>query len=161
MTTKIKDDTTEAQPETRAELEKTLAKLAAMDQAENEKKQAAEMQRIAAIHARKARLDELRSMWGAMAAAAAPWNIIHELAGKQIEDPGLLLGLICFAMVNPMRQDTNQNTWRDQLRAYIEGWQLGINPAKPELYELPEWVTLQAEYVAHEQAEEAKRQANR
>ena len=83
MTTKIKDEPTEAQPETRAELEKTLAKLAAMDQAENEKKQAAEMQRIAAIHARKARLDQLRQSWNSMEAAAMPWNIIHELAGKQ------------------------------------------------------------------------------
>lgn len=160
MTTK-QNETTEAQPETRAELEKTLAKLEALDRAENEKKQAAETQRIAAIHARKARLDELRSMWGAMAAAAAPWNIIHELAGKYIDDPRFMLGLICFAMVNPMRQDTNENTWRSQLRAYIEGRELGIDPAKPELGELPEWVTLQAEHVAHEQAEEAKRLANR
>ncbi len=160
MTTK-QNETTEAQPETRAELEKKIAQLDALDRAENEKKQAAEMQRIAAVHARKARLDQLRQSWGTMAAAAAPWNIIHELAGKQIEDPGLLLGLICFAMANPMRPDTNENTWRDQLRAYIEAWELGLNPAKPELGELPEWVTLQAEHVAWEQAEEAKRKANR
>jgi methionyl-tRNA synthetase len=145
---------------TKAELEKKIAELAALEQAEQKAEAAASMQAQARIQQRKGRIEQLGRAWNAIAAASMPWNIIHEMAGKRLQDPEFMLGLVCFAMVNPWQPNTNESTWRGQLSAYLEAWDLGIDPAKPELNTLKEWTTLQAEQVAYEQEEAARRQSN-
>lgn len=153
MATKIKNDMIEAQPNTRAELEKKIAELAEIDRAEQEAAAAAAMQAQAAIQAQEAERAHILECYAAMSAAAPMWNEVRALAGKHADDPRLILGLLCLSIVDP-------NNFKNHWRAYVEAWQLGMDPTAPDLAAVVKFADLDAAHNERAANKERERLAN-
>jgi hypothetical protein len=153
MTTKTKNETTEEALNTRAELEKRIAELAEIDRIEQEAKRAEAMQAEAAIQAQDRERAHILECWGAMNGAAAMWNEVRALAGKHADEPRLILGLLCLSIVD---QSNFANHWR----AYVEGWQLGMDPAAPDVAAVAKYAELDAAHKERAANKERERLAN-
>lgn len=153
MTTKTKNETTEEAPNTRAELEKKIAELAEIDRIEQEAKRAEAMQAEAAIQAQERERAHILECWGAMNGAAAMWNEVRALAGKHADDQRLILGLLCLSVVDA-------SNFKNHWRAYVEGWQLGMDPAAPDVAAVARYAELDAAHNERAANKERERLAN-
>jgi len=153
MTTKTKNETTEEAPNTRAELEKKIAELAEIDRIEQEAKRAEAMQAEAAIQAQDRERAHILECWGAMQGAAAMWNEVRALAGKHADDPRMILGLLCLSIVD-------ESNFKNHWRAYVEAWQLGMDPAAPDVLSVAKYKDLNDAHNERAANKERERLAN-
>ena len=156
MTTKTKNEPTVEQLTT-AELiavqEKAIAELAALVNQQQEAERAEAMQAEAAIQAQDRERAHILECWGAMNGAAAMWNEVRALAGKHADEPRLILGLLCLSIVD---QSNFANHWR----AYVEGWQLGMDPAAPDVLSVAKYKDLNDAHNERAANKERERLAN-
>lgn len=157
MTTKTKNEMIVEQLTT-AELiaaqEKAIAELDALVNQQQQAEAAAAMQAQAAIQAQEQERAHIQECYSAMSGAAPMWNEIRALAGKHADDPRLILGLLCLSIVDP-------NNFKNHWRAYVEAWQLGIDPSAPDLAAVAKYAELDAAHNEREANKERERQANR
>ena len=156
MTTKIKNDMTEVQPTTEELIAEQNKAIAARDELINQLQQAQAamaMQAQAAIQAQEQERAHILKCWEAMNGAAAMWNEVRALAGKHADDPRLVLGLLCLSVVDA-------SNFKDHWRAYVEAWQLGMDPAKPDVATVAKYKELDAAHNEREANKERERLAN-
>jgi hypothetical protein len=157
MTTKINNEMTEVQPTT-AELiaaqEQAIAERDALISQRQQAEAAAAMQAQAAIAQQEQERAHILECWGAMNGAASMWNEVRALAGKHADEPRLILGLLCLSVVDG-------NNFKDHWRAYVEAWQLGMDPSAPDVLSVAKYAELDAAHNEREANKERERQANR
>ena len=160
MTTKTKNETTEEAPKrTRAEIERELAALDAESEALRQDEAARAQAAQTKANQEEAEFVRIGELANVMGWGAAPWNLIHELAGDEAEDPRFILGLVCYLAARPT--NGGGNILRDNLTLYIEAWKRGMNPGNPSPLDAPAFRELQIKHVEREQAAQAARRANR
>ena len=147
---------TEVQPTTDELIAEQNKAIAARDELINQLQQAQAamaMQAQAAIQAQEHERTHIQECYAAMSGAAPMWNEVRALAGKYADDPRLVLGLLCLSVVDP-------NNFKNHWRAYVEAWQLGMDPTAPDLAAVAKYADLDAAHNEREANKERERLAN-